>query len=80
MGKIIFFELEKIMIASNDMSFYLGRRDNHKLTLSNIFPSFNDVIKIIKSKIIHFYKIVLFIFLGSRISTKSAFIYSWNAP
>jgi len=74
----MFFELEKIITASNDMSFYLGRRDNHKITLSNIFPSFNDVIKII-NKIIHFYKIVLFIFIDSRINTKSAFIYSWNA-
>lgn len=45
-GKIIFFELEKIMVASNDVSFYLGRRDNHKMSLSNIFPSFNDVIKV----------------------------------
>lgn len=44
----MFFELEKIMTASNDVSFYLGRRDNHKITLSNIFPSFNDVIKIDK--------------------------------
>lgn len=46
MGKVMFFELEKIMTASNDVSFYLGRRDNHKLTLSNILPSFNDVIEI----------------------------------
>lgn len=46
----MFFELEKIMTASNDVSFYLGRRDNHKLTLSNIFPSFNDVIKIDRNK------------------------------
>lgn len=46
MGKVMFFELEKIMTASNDVSFYLGRRDNHKMTLSNIFPSFNDVIEI----------------------------------
>lgn len=79
-GKIIFFELEKVMTAANDMSFYLGRRDNHKLTLSNIFPSFNDVIKLIKSKITRFYKIVLFMVIESRINTKSAFIYSWNAP
>lgn len=44
MGKVMFFELEKIMNASNDISFYLGRRDNHKISLSNIFPAFNDVI------------------------------------
>lgn len=43
MGKIMFFELEKIMTAFNDKLFYLGRRDNHKITLSNILPSFNDV-------------------------------------
>jgi len=42
----MFFELEKIMTTANDVSFYLGRRDYHKMTLSNIFPSFNDVIKI----------------------------------
>uniref|UniRef100_A0A2S2NNV8 WD repeat-containing protein 11 n=1 Tax=Schizaphis graminum TaxID=13262 RepID=A0A2S2NNV8_SCHGA len=42
LGKIMFFELEKIMTASNDVSFYLGRRDSHKIALSNIFPSFND--------------------------------------
>ncbi|VVC35482.1 Hypothetical protein CINCED_3A000598 [Cinara cedri] len=41
-GKIMIFELEKLMTASNDVSFYLGRRDNHKITLSNILPSFND--------------------------------------
>lgn len=46
MGKIMFFELEKFMAASNDTSFYLGRRDNHKIALSNILPSFNDVTKI----------------------------------
>lgn len=50
MGKIMFFELEKLMTASNDVSYYLGRRDHHKLTLSNIFPSFNDVSKIDISK------------------------------
>lgn len=49
MGKIMFFELEKLMTEPNDVSFYLGRRDNHKITLSNIFPSFNDVIEINKS-------------------------------
>lgn len=48
MGKIMFFELEKMMTEPNDTSFYLGRRDNHKITLSNIFPSFNDVIEINK--------------------------------
>jgi len=46
----MFFELEKIMTASNDVSFYLGRRDNQKITLSNIFPSFNDVNRINKNK------------------------------
>lgn len=46
MGKIMFFELEKIMTEPNDVSFFLGRRDNHKMSLSNIFPSFNDVINI----------------------------------
>lgn len=45
----MFFELEKIMSAPNDVSFYLGRRDYHKITLSNTFPSFNDVNKINKS-------------------------------
>ncbi|XP_050421580.1 WD repeat-containing protein 11-like [Adelges cooleyi] len=41
-GKVIIFELEKIMSSSNDVSYYLGRRDNHKMSLSNTFPSFND--------------------------------------
>lgn len=50
MGKIMFFELEKMMTGSNDVSFYLGRRDYHKMTLSNIFPAFNDVIEIIESQ------------------------------
>lgn len=45
LGKILFFELEKMMTTSNDVSFYLGRRDHHRISLSNIFPSFNDVIK-----------------------------------
>jgi hypothetical protein len=60
MGKIIFFELEKVMTASNDVSFYLGRRDNHNISLSNIFPSFNDVINFNKYKIIIFTKIIFF--------------------
>lgn len=51
----MFFELEKVMTASNDVSFYLGRRDNHKISLSNIFPSFNDVISTNKYKIIILY-------------------------
>lgn len=45
LGRILFFELEKIKTASNDVSFYLGRRDHHTISLSNIFPSFNDVIE-----------------------------------
>lgn len=75
----MFFELEKIMTASNDVSFYLGRRDNHKITLSNIFPSFNDVIEIDRNNKEKFFLINFFLFIESRLNTKSTFISSRNA-
>lgn len=63
MGKIMFFELEKIMTEPNDVSFYLGRRDNHKIALSNIFPSFNDVIEINKFTIKKYYLVTIIFIL-----------------
>ncbi|XP_050546910.1 WD repeat-containing protein 11-like isoform X2 [Daktulosphaira vitifoliae] len=41
-GKVMIFELEKIMSTFNDTTFYLGRHDGHKIALCNTFPSFND--------------------------------------
>lgn len=78
-GKIMFFELEKIMTAPNDVSFYLGRRDNHKISLNNIFPSFNDVININEYVGIYAFFIIIFIFIDSRVVTKGTFIFAWNA-
>lgn len=75
----MFFELEKIMSASNDVSFYLGRRDSHKITLSNTFPSFNDVTKIYTSIIIKIHLINYIYSVVSRVNTESTFIFTWIA-